>query len=176
MVGHTIRLPASNLRSAVPPDLRVRPAWPAPEAPPVVCKARDVSRRHPGAFGPDVESLVVGRMDRHAQAVRRHLETAGYQLPCQRDRSLLEIRARRCEVAKHLEEGVVAISPPNLVDVAGAQAFLAAREPGRGRLAKALVEGLKRLHSGRDEERARIPARHQRRAGQDQMLPAREML
>jgi hypothetical protein len=70
----------------------------------------------------------------------------------------------------------VAIGLPHLVDVPGAQALLAAREPGRGWLAKALVVGLKRLHSGRDEERARVPPRYQRRAGQDQMLPAREML
>ena len=70
----------------------------------------------------------------------------------------------------------MAVGPPHLVDVAGAQALLTAGQPGCGRLAKALVIGLKRLHSGRDEQSARVAARHQRRARQDQMLPALEML
>src|SRR3977135_1853166 len=114
-----------------------------------------MSGRDPGALGPDLVRLVIGRMDRHAQPVGRHLKTAGDKLPGKRDRCFLEVRACRREVAKHLEEGVVAIRLPDLVDVARAQTLLTAGEPWRGRLAKALVVRLKRLHSGRDEERAR---------------------
>jgi len=125
---------------------------------------------------PDLEGLVVRWMHRNAKPVHRHVEPLRNELPRQWNRRLLEVVARRREVAEHLEEGVMPVGLAHLFDVDCAQAFLGAGESGRGRLAQAQVVGLERLHSGRDEERARVAVRHQRRARQDQMLPAREML
>src|SRR5216684_6048114 len=104
------------------------------------------------------------------------MESLRHELPRKRDRGLFEVVAGRCEITEHLEEGVVAVRLPHLIDIASAQAFLTGREPGRGRLAQTQVVGLERLHSGRDEERARVSLRHQRRARENQVLPTREML
>ena len=125
---------------------------------------------------PDFESLVIRWVDRCAQPVDRHGETLGDQIPRERDGGFLEVVAGRREVAEHLEKGVVPVGLAHLFDVSCPQAFLGRGDSGRGRLTQAQVVGLKWLHSGRDEERARVAMRHKRRAGQDQMLPAREML
>src|SRR5205807_6639793 len=115
-------------------------------------------------------------MHRDAKPLDRHAEPLRNQLPCERYRRLFEVITCRREVAEHLEEGVVTVGLPHLLDVARAEALLRAGQTGRGWPAQAQVVGLERLHSGRDEERARVALRHQRRARQDQMLPTREML
>ena len=176
VVGVAVRLAASRIAAAVPPDLGVWTARPATQAPPVVSQASDVLGRDPGPGRPDLECLVVRRVDRDTQPINRHMEALDDQLPRQGDRSFLEVRPGGGEVPEHFKECGVPVGLAHLLDIAGAQALLRAREAGRGRLAKAQVVGLKRLHSGRDEERARVAVRHQRRAWQDQMLPTREML
>src|SRR5260370_1128417 len=115
-------------------------------------------------------------MDRRTKAVSRHAESLRHQLPRQRDRGVFEVVAGRREVAEHLKEGEVPFGLPHLFYIARAKALLAARKAGRRRPAKAQVVGLKRLHSGGDEERARVALWHQRRTRHDQMLPTREML
>src|SRR5437660_428802 len=82
--------------------------WSATEPPPVVPETRDAISCDAGLH-PDVEGLVVRRVDRHAQPLDGHLESAGHELPRERDRGLLEIGAGRREVAEHLEERVVAV-------------------------------------------------------------------
>ena len=176
VVGDAIRPAASDLRPSVPPDLRVRAARPAAKSPPVVAQARHLLGRNRGFGGPDLVGLVVRGMDRHTEPLDGHSKTHGHQLPGKGDRNFLEVVPGRREVAEHLEKGRVPVSPADLLDVARAQTLLGACQSRRGRIAKAQIVGLKRLHSGRDEERARVAVRHQRRAGQDQMLPAREML
>ena len=175
VVGYAVVAAASHFFATVPPDLGVGSARPATEPPPVVAETRDAVSGDAGLH-PDVQRLVVRRVDSHAKPIDGHLESAGHELPSERDRGLLEIGAGRREVAEHLEEGVVAVGLPHLVDVSGAQALLRTRQPGRGRIAQAQVVGLERLHSGRDEQGARVVLGHQRRTGEDLVLPACEML
>ena len=68
------------------------------------------------------------------------------------------------------------ISPADLLEIARSKALLAGRQAGCGRRPQALEEGLKRLHSGRDEQRRRVVRGDKGRAVQNQVLPALEML
>ena len=80
------------------------------------------------------------------------------------DRLALEIVAE-AEVAQHLEEGVVVGGAADVVDVAGAEAFLAGRGPGELQLAAAEEMVLELVHAGRGEQHRGVPARHQHVAG-----------
>ena len=84
----------------------------------------------------------------------------GQKLPCPADRVALEIVAE-AEIAQHLEEGVVVGGSADVVDVAGAQAFLAGRRPGEIELAAAEEMVLELVHAGGREQHRGIPARHQ---------------
>src|SRR6266849_1676324 len=119
MIGLAVFLPASGPATAIPPDLGIRSARPRTQAPPVVLEPRDVSGGDAALLHPDLMSLVVGRVDRDAQAIRRHVESLRDELPCERDRRFLEVIASGREVAQHLEEGVMPVGPPHLVDVTG---------------------------------------------------------
>ena len=86
--------------------------------------------------GPDVGRLVVVEIDRDGQPVGVEPEPllAGQKLPGPVDRLALEIVAE-AEIAQHLEKRVVIGRAADVVDVAGAQAFLAGRGPGELELA-----------------------------------------
>ena len=110
--------------------------------------------------------VVVLRIDRDQQLVRRQAVFLGDQLPGQLDRQFLEIVAEG-EVAEHLEEGVMPRRIPDILQVvmltAGAHAFLR-----RGRtvviaLLRAGEDVLELNHPGVGEHQRGIVARHQRR-------------
>ena len=84
----------------------------------------------------------------------------GQELPRPMDRLALEIIAE-AEVAQHLEEGVVIGRASDVVDVAGAQAFLAGRGPRELQLAAAEEVVLELVHARRSEEHRGVPAGHQ---------------
>ncbi len=89
---------------------------------------------------------------------------ARQELPGPADRVALEIVAE-AEVAQHLEEGVVIGRAADVVDVAGAEAFLAGRGPGELELAAAEEVVLELVHAGRGEQHRGVPSRHQHVAG-----------
>ncbi len=176
VVGVAVGLAAADLRPAVPPELGVRPAGPRlPRRPPVLLVPVHPGGVDVGGALPDLVRLIVGRMDGHPEAVLGELEDLRHELPGEGDGALLEVVAGRCEVAQHLEEGQVAVVA-DLLDVPRPEGLLAGGEAGRGRLAHALEVGLERLHAGRDQQGGGVPLRYQRRAGQDEVIPAGEEL
>ena len=102
------------------------------------------------SFEPDAGRLVVVEIDRGRELFGRQAEPllAGQELPGPVDRLALEIVAE-AEVAQHLEEGVVVGRAADVVDVAGAEAFLAGRRPGEVELAAAEEVVLELVHAGR---------------------------
>ena len=80
------------------------------------------------------------------------------------DRVALEIVAE-AEIAQHLEERMVIGRAADVVDVAGAQAFLAGRGPGELELAAAEEMVLELVHARGREQHRGVPARHQHVAG-----------
>ena len=118
VVGIAVRLAASRIPSAVPPDLGVGPAGSTTQPPPVVAKPGHVLRGDRCLGGPDLECLVVRGMHRRAQTLDRHPKTFRHELPSQGDRRLLEVVASRREVAEHLKEGEMPFRLPHLLDVA----------------------------------------------------------
>ena len=116
---------------------------------------------------PDAGRLVVVEIDRGRELFRRRRPShflLGQELPGPVDRLALEIVAE-AEVAQHLEERVVVGGAADVVDVAGAQAFLAGRGPGELQLAAAEEVVLELVHAGRREQHRGVPAGHQHVAG-----------
>ena len=147
------------LGSAVVEDLRARPAGTRDAHRPVVvlhAPSLDALGRHADLVAPDGLGLVVVEIDRRPQLLRVDTETAvvdavGQQRPGEGDGLALEVVAEG-EVARHLEEGVVAGGDADLVDVEGADALLHAGRPRvRGRLLTQ-EERLERDHAGIDEQ------------------------
>ena len=89
---------------------------------------------------------------------------AGEELPGPVDRFALEVVAE-AEVAQHLEEGVVVGGAADVVDVAGAEAFLAGGGAGELQLAAAEEVVLELVHAGGREEHRGVPAGHEHVAG-----------
>src|SRR5208337_3469416 len=116
---------------------------------------RDPVCRNPHLLVPDVEGLVVLEVDGEGEPVRRDLEHAGQELPGPVDRLALEVIAE-AEVAQHFEEGHVPRRLAHVLDVAGADAFLAgcgALEPG---FAQSHELALELVHAGRREKHRRV--------------------
>ncbi len=159
------------LGAAVVEDLRARAARAGHAHRPVVvlhAAALDALGRHADLVPPDRLGLVVVEIDRRPQllgidAVSAVLDAVGQQGPGEVDGLALEVVAER-EVARHLEEGVVAGGDADLVDVEGAHALLDAGRAGERRRLLAEEVRLERHHAGVDEEQVGI-VEQQRGAG-----------
>ena len=81
----------------------------------------------------------------------------GQKLPGPVDCLALEVVAET-EVAEHLKKGVMVRGPADVVDIAGAQAFLAGGRAGELEFAPAEEMVLELVHSGRGEQDGGIPA------------------
>src|SRR3990172_10100207 len=122
VIRHTLRSLA-ELDAPVVMDLTARAARPGvghlPEV--VVIAGGDVApARHPlgrqaDLLGPDAVRLVVIGVDGGSQPIGRNLELLGEELPGPVDRLALEV-VTEAPVAEHLEQGLVARSPPHLFE------------------------------------------------------------
>ena len=116
--------PLGELRAAVEMDLAARPARAGLGHPPevlVVALVDVAPARHPlgreaDLVAPDVPGDLVVGVGRGREPVGRDPELPGQQIPGEVDRLALEVVAER-PVAEHLEEGVVAGRPPDLLEV-----------------------------------------------------------
>ena len=100
---------------------------------------------------PDVIRLLIVYIDRRIQTVRIETYTLGQELPCPRNRFLLEVIAER-EVSEHLEEGTVAGCLTNILQVTGTDALLAGGDSASRRNLLSCKPWLHRCHSGIDNE------------------------
>ena len=91
------------------------------------------------------------------------LSDFGQELPGPVDRLALEVVAE-AEIAQHLEERLVEGGPADVVDVAGAQAFLAGGGPGEVGVAQPHELVLELVHAGGREQHRRVVG-HQHVAG-----------
>src|SRR5690606_24980814 len=100
----------------------------------LVSESVDPAVGQPGDLAPEGTRLVIGMMHRDPEQVRSQSQAVrrGDELPGKGDRVALEVITEG-EVAEHLEEGVVALRVPHLLEVvvlaARAHAFLAGRGP-----------------------------------------------
>jgi hypothetical protein len=98
-------------------------------------------------------------VDRHPQAVRRQAERPRQELPAIVDGLLLEV-VPEGEVPQHLEKGVVAGGPADILQVvvlaAGPDAFLYRDGPGVGSLLLAGEDILELDHPSVGEEQRRV--------------------
>ncbi len=174
--------PGSDVRAEVVVELRARPAGArVAHGPEIVLlpEAEDPAGRDPDVVGPDPVGLVVLRVDRRVEPVRRQAENAGDELPGEADRLALEIVAER-EVAEHLEEGVVLGRPADVLEVvvlpADPHALLAGRGPPVAPLLEAEEDVLELVHAGVREQDGRVVLGEERRARDDLVAARREEL
>ncbi len=117
--------------------------------------------------------------DGRKQPVRFELPDRRQELPRERDRVRLEVVAER-EVAEHLEERVMPVGRPHVVEVVvlAAHAHALLRRRGSPVVASLLAEEqvLELVHPGVGEEQRRIVGRNQRRRWNDAMSLAREVV
>ncbi len=150
----------------------------------VGAELEDAVGRHAKA-APDVVGLVVARdavlalEDRHDQLVGRHLPDVGQQRPREGQRLLLEVVAER-EVAEHLEEGVMPVRRPDVVEVVVLAADAHHLLRGRGARVVALLAAEKQVlelvHPGVGEQQRRVVAGDERRARHDAVAVLLEVL
>ena len=165
-----------ELDPAVEMDLAARPARAGVGHPPevVVVAVVDVApARHPlgrqaDLVAPDVPGDLVVGVGRGRQPVGRDAEVAGQEVPGEVDRLALEVVAER-PVAEHLEEGVVARRPADLLEVvvlAGdPQAALVVDGPRVGPRLGADQHVLELDHPGVREQERRVAGRDEAGAG-----------
>ena len=132
----------------------------------VLAQPLEPLRRQLDLVEPDARRLVVVQVDRGRERFRVQAEPllAGEELPRPVDRLPLEVVAE-AEVAQHLEEGVMVGGAADVVDVAGAEAFLAGGGAGEIELAPAQEVVLELVHARRREQHRGVPPRHQHVAG-----------
>ena len=176
------RRATGDMVAMIEKDLRARPARPGvPHRPEIVVggDADDALLGEPRNPLPQIERFVIGVIDGDGQPVRVDPPFLGQQPPGERDRALLEIIAER-EIAEHFEEGVVARSIADIVEIVmlapGPHAFLARRRGDIGPRFEAGEDVLKRHHPGIDEHQRRVVLRHQRRGGDLRMAVRREII
>ena len=145
--------------------------FPAGRPPPVVAVAIavDAFRRHAYVVAPQRVGIVIVQMDGDIHTLRRQPEGAGAELPGKSHRIPFEIVAN-AEIAQHFKESEMLVVA-HLVNVGGAEGFLAAGQPAAGRRAFPHKEGLERHHSRRSEQQRRVAGRDQRRRRHRQMPP-----
>ena len=177
---------AGDVVSAVVVDLGAAAAGPGvAHRPEVVLEAHldDAVGRDEAA--PDGVRLVVARNarlsleDGRVQPVRREPPHLGQQRPRERNGVVLEVVAER-EVPEHLEEGVVTPGRPHVVEVvvlpADPHALLRRRRPLVGALLAAEKEVLELVHARVGEQQRRVVGRHERRAADDLVALAGEIV
>ncbi|RIH81193.1 hypothetical protein Mterra_03332 [Calidithermus terrae] len=180
---------AAEPGAAVVVDLRARPAGAVgafgggvlrPEVL-VGAEAVQAALGQAHALGPVLEGLVVVLVDGDVDAVGLKAQPlgAGEELPGPLDGLLLEVVAEG-EVAQHLEDGLVAVGAPHVLDVAGAHRLLAgghavplALVPREHRLLAHEV-GLERGHPGVDEQEGGVVVGDHAEGGQPQVPLALE--
>ncbi|CAB5018669.1 unannotated protein [freshwater metagenome] len=170
------------LGAAVVVDLRAGSSGPGHAHAPVVVlgpAALDAVERHAHGAVPDVDGLVVVVVHGDPQLLGGESVAAvgrgtGEQLPCEGNRLGLEVVAER-EIAGHLKEGGVARGLAHLLDVEGAHALLHADGAVVQWHGLAEEVGLKRHHSGIDEQQRGV-IEDQRRRGHDRVPIAREVV
>jgi hypothetical protein len=115
---------------------------------------------------PNARRFLVVEIDGGREFFGRQAEPflIGQKLPGPMDRLALEIVAET-EIAEHLEERVVIGGAAHVVDVAGAEAFLAGRGPGEVEFASAEKMVFELIHAGGRKEHRGVPSRHQHVAG-----------
>src|SRR5688572_29050071 len=167
------RWAAGYLVAVVVEDLRARSARAGVAHGPEIVRGRDaddLALRQAGDLAPQAERLVILGVDGDQQLVLGEAVFLGDQAPGEVDRALLEIVAER-EVAEHLEEGVMACSIADVLQVvvlaAGAHAFLRGRGADVRPLLLAGEDVLELHHAGVGEHQRRVVARHQRAGGHD---------
>ncbi len=170
---------APGLRPPVVVDLGVRAAGPGATHRPEVLGRRqrhDSLRRHADLF-PEVDrhlvwaelQVGVACMDAHPDAVPVEPQPLANELRRQLDRARLEVLPER-EVAEHLEERQVVGVEPDLVDVGRPEHLLhRGRQRRRGRLETEEIGHLRLHPCAREQRRAIVGARHERRRGAAQM-------
>ena len=149
----------------------------------VGAELHDAVGRH--ELPPDVVGFVVARdavlalEHRDHQLLGRHAPDVRQHLPGELDRVGLEVVAER-EVAEHLEEGVVAVRRPDVVEVvvlaADAHHLLRGRRPRELALFAPEEHVLELVHPGVGEEQRRVVPRDERRTGDDAVTVLLEVL
>ena len=144
--------------------------------PPVilVTVAVDALRRHTDVVAPQLVGLIVVKVNRHVEAVGFQAEQIGAQFPGEGHCILLEI-VSDAEVAQHLKESEVLVVA-DLVDVGGAEGFLAAGEATARRGLLAHEEGFEGHHAGGREEQRRVAGGDERRGRHMEMAAFLEKL
>ena len=184
VAGLAAGLAAAVLLAAVEEDLRAGAARAGlgglPEV--VVAEPHDPLGRHSDALpGLDRDGVLVEAEERvplvdgHPEPLGIELQVLRDELPRVVDGLVLEVVAER-EVAHHLEEGVVAVGAPDVLEIgvlaAGAQAFLDAHGARAGRLLRPQEVRLERLHARDDEERRGVVGRRDQRMRGHTQMPA----
>ncbi len=173
---------ARDVRAVVEEDLRAGPAGAGVAHGPEIVRRADPDDPplvEPGDLAPQLERLVVRRVDRGQEPVLGQAVLLGDQVPGELDRQRLEVVAE-AEIAQHLEEGVVPGGVADIVQVivlaARAHAFLRGGRPVVGPLLDAGEDVLELHHAGIGEQERRIVVRHQRRGRHDLVPVVPEIL
>ena len=174
-----VGLAAAVLFAAVIVDLRAGAAGAGAVLPEVIFfpEAENALRGDADLLVPDLKSLIIIHINGGIEAVRvqAHPVGAGQEFPAPVDGFPLEVIAEG-EVAQHLKIGAVTRGFADVLDIAGTDALLAGADPVPGRLLLAFEIGLHGCHAGVDEQKAGVPLRDQREAGEAKMPFAFEEL
>ena len=171
--GAAGRFAAAAFLAQVDVDFGARAAGAAADLPEVVLQAYDMVIGHPDDIMPDLVGLVVLRVDRDIQFVRRQFQFLRQELPAPGNDLLLEIIAEG-EIAQHFKECMVARRMAHVLDIARADALLARRDARGRRFQLAREERFEGRHAGTDQEQRRIVLRNQGCARKPQMAPLLE--
>ena len=127
--------------------------------------ADDTPFRQARDLAPNVVGLIVSVVDCGPEAILVEAIVARHQVPGQLDGEIFEIVAER-KISHHLEEGVVAGSEADIVEVimlaAGTHAFLARGGAAVVAMLDACEGVLELHHAGIGEEQGRVVVWHQR--------------
>ncbi|MPM16644.1 hypothetical protein SDC9_63025 [bioreactor metagenome] len=156
--------------AAIKVQLRAGAAGAGADLPEVIlfAHADDALGRHTDLVDPDVLGLVVILVDGHPEQLLGNLQFLGQKFPCPGGRLVLKIIAER-EVAQHLKIGAVAGSLADILNVAGADAFLAGAYPAAGRLLFSLEPGLHGSHARVNQQERGVVLGDKGKACQPQM-------
>ncbi len=179
--------PLGQVGAAIEVDLAARAARSGVRHPPEVAVVARVDiapdghplRRQADLVAPDLAGHLVVLVGRRGQALRRDAQVAGEEVPGVVDRLALEVVAE-APVAEHLEEGVMARRPADLLEVvvlAGdPQDPLVVRRPGVVALLDAGQDVLELDHAGVREEERRVAGRDEAGARHGRVAAFREEL